>query len=533
VNCDIAALKRLLESSDDSDASFVEVAVHVEGCLDCQRKLTELGGDDVHWSNAAKWLSSGSVVSDQVSTFAIDELYFLEPPRSPELLGCIGRYDVESVLGRGGMGIVFRAHDSDLQRTVAVKVLAPHWAASPVARKRFAREAQAAASVAHENVIPIYNVEASAKLPYLVMLYVPGMTLQQWVQRGGRVDVGTILRVAGQMAEGLAAAHRRGLIHRDIKPANVLVGENVERVWITDFGLARAADSITLTQTGVIAGTPHYMSPEQSRGEPIDQRSDLFSFGCVLHFMCTGRPPFEADNTLAVLHRIANERSRSVAESRSDLPPSLVQLIHQLLHPIVDRRTKDCDEVLQRLADAQLEYRNGKCQKTIPPSVRPSIQVAGIGAVILTLIFVGVAWTRGQAWRTNATALQQTFVGPFDTTTRQPLEVEPELSAVAKQITDSIDDVSMSSEMDIISKQIENSSGADDLQMVSLFDDHDHDLSERAHQLREDLASLQPFPSTSFDLIADPFSDWSKQINEFQMSVRKLEASDPFDISPF
>ncbi|TWU16217.1 serine/threonine-protein kinase [Allorhodopirellula heiligendammensis] len=363
MNCNPEILATLVRQSREPGEEINSVAEHLEQCDSCRRELARLGGEAAMWIEAQTCLSHSDPETDDREDSlwpqSTIDLSFLEPATHPEMLGRIGRYEVESLLGHGGMGVVFRAYDSDLQRAVAVKVLAPHWAMSPTARQRFAREAEAAASVAHENVIPIYNVDANAKLPYLVMRYVPGMTLQRWVRTHGPLSVGTILRVAGQLAEGLAAAHRRGLVHRDIKPGNVLVGENIERIWITDFGLARAADSVTLTQTGVIAGTPHYMSPEQARGQPIDHRSDLFSLGCVLYFLCAGRPPFDADNTLAVLHKIVTEDPLSLAQLRDDLPPHFVRLVHSLLQRSIDHRPQDCPAVIHEIANSQTEQQRG------------------------------------------------------------------------------------------------------------------------------------------------------------------------------
>lgn len=397
MNCDESLLWTLVKQSEEPGTESDSIAHHLESCEKCREAISGFGGEDSWWDDARVWLSDDDSTDQDVEyepPLPPIDLSFLEAPTHPEMLGRIGRYDVEGLLGRGGMGVVLRAYDSDLQRSVAVKVLAPEWAASETARRRFAREAQAAASVAHDNVIPIYNVESDAKLPYLVMRYVPGMTLQRWVAHHGPPDAATILRVAGQMAEGLAAAHRRGLVHRDIKPGNVLVGENIERVWITDFGLARAADSMTLTRTGVIAGTPHYMSPEQARGEAIDHRSDLFSLGCVLYYLCAGRPPFDAENTLAVLHQIVSKRADSLTEFRDDLPPSLVRLVHQLLHRQVDRRPQDCVAVVDAIADAQSELLQGRTARRPSALANRPMWLAGAGLVLVTLLaVVGVgAW---------------------------------------------------------------------------------------------------------------------------------------------
>ncbi|MEO1525982.1 MAG: serine/threonine-protein kinase, partial [Planctomycetota bacterium] len=183
-------------------------------------------------------------------------LGFLDPPSHPELLGRFGRYEIEQVLGRGGMGVVFRAFDPQLHRVVAIKVLAPHLAHNGAARQRFSREARAAAAVVHPHVVPIHNVDSDDKLPHLVMQYVPGESLQTRVERTGPLDVETALRIAQQIADGLAAAHSQGLVHRDVKPANILLEEQTDRVMLTDFGLARAVDDASLTNTGLVTGTP-------------------------------------------------------------------------------------------------------------------------------------------------------------------------------------------------------------------------------------------------------------------------------------
>src|SRR5213078_302238 len=192
--------------------------------------------------------------------------------------------------------------------------------------KRFIREARAAAAVKNEHVVGIYEVQEDAQPPYLVMECIDGISLQDKLDKQGTLGVTEILRIGLQTAEGLAAAHKQGLVHRDIKPANILLENGVERVKITDFGLARAVDDASVTQSGVIAGTPMYMSPEQAGGEHLDHRSDLFSLGTVLYAMCTGRPPFRATGTMAVLKRICEETPRSIAEINPEIPAWLCDI---------------------------------------------------------------------------------------------------------------------------------------------------------------------------------------------------------------
>ncbi len=258
-----------------------------------------------------------------------DALDFLEPTTKPGSLGRLSHYEVLEILGRGGFGTVVKAFDEKLHRMVAIKIMARGLAATSPARKRFLREARAAAAIRHENVVNIYAVDEQP-IPYLVMEYIAGQTLQDKLDRVGPIEIPEVLRIGLQIADGLAAAHRQGLIHRDIKPANILLEDVVERVKITDFGLARTVDDASLTQSGTIAGTPLYMAPEQALGATIDQRADLFSLGSVLYVMCTGRPPFRASSTLAVLRRVAEDAARPVHEVIPEVPAGLCAIIDRL-----------------------------------------------------------------------------------------------------------------------------------------------------------------------------------------------------------
>lgn len=255
--------------------------------------------------------STTNHVDDDQPHMSLD---FLEPCNVPGRLGRLGGYEILEVIGRGGMGVVLRAMDSKLNRVVAIKVLAPELASNPQARKRFLREAQAAAAVSHDHVVTIHAVDDNEKTPLLVMECIVGQSLQQKIDKVGALGLKEILRIGMQIASGLAAAHKQGLVHRDIKPANILLENGIERVKITDFGLARATDDVGITQSGQIAGTPQYMSPEQAMGHTVDQRSDLFSLGSVLYTLCTGRPAFRADSTVAVLRRVCDDVPRPIHE---------------------------------------------------------------------------------------------------------------------------------------------------------------------------------------------------------------------------
>jgi WD40 repeat protein/tRNA A-37 threonylcarbamoyl transferase component Bud32 len=274
----------------------------------------------------------------------IEALDFLSPSQKPGSLGRLDHYEVQEVVGRGGMGVVLKAFDEKLHRVVAIKALAPALASNGTARKRFVREAQAAAAVSHDHVVAIHAVEDAGQVPYLVMNYVAGISLEDRIKQGGPLELKEILRIGLQAACGLAAAHAQGLVHRDVKPANILLENGVQRVKITDFGLARAVDDASLTQSGVIAGTPMYMSPEQARGDAVDHRTDLFSLGSVLYTLATGRPPFRASGTMAVLKRVCEETPRPIRDINADIPDWLVAIIGKL-------HAKDAAERFQSAAE--------------------------------------------------------------------------------------------------------------------------------------------------------------------------------------
>jgi len=347
-------------SLDDrlSDAQEEALNQHLSHCEQCQRELERLAGRQQDWSRIGSALRfDASRASSGVSSAARDAhedatedtadfaVEFLQPSSTPKALGRLGDVDIVEIIGRGGMGLVLKGYQPELQRLVAVKVLAPHLAVSGAARKRFAREAQAAAAILHPNVMPILSVHSTGKLPYLVMPYLAGESLEQRLRRTGPLELADLLRIGVQAAHGLASAHAQGLIHRDVKPANILLEKGIERAMLTDFGLARAIDDASITRTGLIAGTPQYMSPEQARGELLDARSDLFSLGGVLYAMATGRPPFRAESTYGILRRIVEDQPRAVREVNPQIPEWLAAIIGKLLAKSPAERFASADEV--------------------------------------------------------------------------------------------------------------------------------------------------------------------------------------------
>jgi serine/threonine-protein kinase len=201
----------------------------------------------------------------------------------------------------------------------------------------------------HDHVIPIHSIDTSSRGPFLVMPYINGRSLQERLDAEGTLELAEVLRIGLQTARGLAAAHAQGLVHRDIKPANILLENGVQRVRITDFGLARAIDDASQTQSGFIAGTPQYMAPEQARGEPVDTRADLFSLGSVMYAMCAGHSPFRAETTLAVLRRICEDRPRDLRQINPAVPAWLVRIIERLLAKDPADRFQSATEVADLL----------------------------------------------------------------------------------------------------------------------------------------------------------------------------------------
>ncbi len=354
------------------DEASTDLAAHLEECEACQQTLERLAAGKETWegtakqlaeadSNADKLESSGhlrDVLNDLKQGIEIDSraanitpesLTFLSESDEKDSIGKLGNYEVLEIVGAGGMGIVMRAWDPSLRRIVAIKVLASHLANSAAARRRFVREAQAAAAVSHDHVVAIHAVEADYEPPYLVMQYIEGKTLQQRLDGVGPLHVREVLRIGQQTALGLAAAHQQGIVHRDIKPANILLENGVERVRITDFGLARAIDDASMTQSGVVAGTPLFMAPEQAQGIQLDHRADLFSLGSVLYVMCTGRPPFRSSTMIGVIRRVCDDSPRPIREINPDIPDWLCVIIDRLLAKDPKDRYASAEQVAELL----------------------------------------------------------------------------------------------------------------------------------------------------------------------------------------
>ncbi len=372
------SVEQLADCLDPVAEASTVVTTHLEKCDTCRQTLSFLAGGPQWWEAAESFLSTESAKSTESSASELrvtqrvcaltgyqasghtDQLtdqeshqlkQMLAPPSHPELMGRINRYELEQLVGRGGMGLVFRAYDTELNRTVAVKILALHLIAIGSARERFIREARAVASLSHPHIVPMYDVVTDGEVPALVMQFIAGETLQHRISRLGAMPVEDVLQIGIQLADALSLAHSHGLVHRDIKPGNVLLEADGSRALLSDFGLVRALDDATLTHSGLLAGTPDYMSPEQARGHSVDARSDLFSLGSVLYTMLVGHPPFRAPEPMAILNRICHERHRPACAAEPRVPVEVSQLIDRLLTKDAKHRIVSAELVRDRLRE--------------------------------------------------------------------------------------------------------------------------------------------------------------------------------------
>ncbi|MCB5166734.1 serine/threonine protein kinase [Streptomyces bambusae] len=260
----------------------------------------------------------------------------------------IAGYRVEAELGRGGMAVVYRAHDVRLGRTVALKVLAPEWARNDSFRARFTQESQAAAAIDHPHIVPVFEADEVEGLLFIAMRYVPGQDLRALLDRTGPLPLAAAIRIATQVASALDAAHDHDLVHRDVKPANILVAagtdeDHPEHVYLADFGLTKKSLSLSgITTVGDIVGTVNYMAPEQIDGLALDGRCDQYSLGCVVHELLTGAPPFQRDNDFLVLMAHKTDLPPLVSAVRPDLPGGVDEVVGRALAKVPGDRFASC-----------------------------------------------------------------------------------------------------------------------------------------------------------------------------------------------
>lgn len=363
-DCPVEQVELLAQGPADQPVPE-ELCRHLEQCADCRARLEGAAAPEIDWARVRRALKEQPAPEEGDEGrggLSFSLLRLLGPSDDPSVVGKIGPFEVTEVIGSGGMGMVLKARDPALDRHVAIKILAPHLASSATARRRFAREARAAAAVIHDHVIAIYQVSEHHELPYLVMPFLPDPSLQQRLDRDGKLDLESALSIGLQVAGGLEAAHAQGLIHRDVKPANVLLAKGTERAIITDFGLARAADDASLTSSGVLAGTPHYMSPEQARGEPVDFRSDLFSLGSLLFAMLAGRPPVNRELGSETIRVIGTEPMPRLRTVVADAPEWVERLVSWLHEPRAEERPESARQVAETLEQCLKHVRNPQAE---------------------------------------------------------------------------------------------------------------------------------------------------------------------------
>ncbi len=418
-HCDKSLLSRYL---DAMLAAHEQLALesHLSECAECRESIESIAADREFWTAATEALDPPQAISlkrpiaelslaalasltSESDTLASDLLSgdtptettlsqtqmlqrWLDPSNREDSLGRIGKYEVFGVVGQGGMGLVLKALDTELQRLVALKTLAHHVTARADARLRLAREARAAAGLRHPNVVAIFAMETWRDVPLIVMPLVEGGTLQQYASKQ-RLTTEEVLTTALQIAAALAALHAAGIVHRDLKPSNILLQDGLGHVLLSDFGLARFDGDLAITHSDALAGTPFFMSPEQALGKAIDVRSDLFSFGSVLYWMCTGQYPFRGNSNYETLSKLVHSQAASSELARLQVPDYLQRLIQGLHAKEPSERWSSAEQVVDLLRASLAHYRS-------PVETLPSALATPPSATRLTSRFylrVGVA----------------------------------------------------------------------------------------------------------------------------------------------
>lgn len=378
-------------------------------------KAEVLSGDrfDTQSTEAGDDIDGPTSRSTSIEDELTELLARIKPAETSEELGRFGEFRLLKVLGFGGMGIVFLAEDLRLNRSVALKLGRTQVHGRKELEERFLREARASAKIRHDNVVNIYMAGERDEIPFLVHEFLEGETLEARLARQGRLPVLKSLEIARQIAIGLAAAHSRGLVHRDIKPANVFLARDPEdltlpmKVKLLDFGLARpVSDDVPLTKSGVIIGTPAFMSPEQASGESFDHRTDLFSLGCVLYLMLTGERPFHGKNLMKVLSSLATHTPPAVDMLRPDVPADVSTLVRNLLAKSPDDRPENANEVATQLA--RLKQSQASLASESRPATENAVSIvstnrsaavllgasAVVGLIVIGLMVSGRDWMR-------------------------------------------------------------------------------------------------------------------------------------------
>lgn len=398
---------------DVSDKRLGEISDHLESCEACLRVADHISSSrqdclftpgpfpvDEHDQTIQYVIRQGQAIFGQnlepltdtlergldktqpipmTSDYVPDDLKaILNPSKLPDEIGRLGNCRILGFIGRGGMGAVFRGEDLSLDRPVAVKVLFSGRPVDASMKRRFIREAKAMAAIDHENVVSIFSVDETADPPFLTMPLLSGEVLAQGLAAGRTFADEEVARIGKELASALEAAHHRGVIHRDVKPGNIWL-EPSGRVKLLDFGLAHA-DDLELTSTGQVLGTPRYMSPEQTLGKPAQERSDLFSLGCVLYQLVTGKPPFGGDSLAAVFRSIGDGNYERLDASKPEIDADLAGVVNRLLEVEPHNRYSSATELKEKLTETELRLtQSGQPANRTIPSAAPSSELSPQG----------------------------------------------------------------------------------------------------------------------------------------------------------
>ena len=403
-------LIQLINSAAALDEQRV-IEEHLESCARCRARLDETAGAiEVYTKEKDASGNSDALMKVMVDLRAIrpppttivspwTEFSFLSYPTSPEGLGRLGKYEVLRVVGKGGMGIVFAAFDPILNREVAIKVPAPALVSTAEAHARFMREARALASVKQDNIVTVFDVDEHEGTPYLVMELVEGQSLAERLEGEGSVPWNEGARIGAEISAALAVAHARGVVHRDIKPANILLEGGSGRTKVTDFGLAKSIFDVSLTEAGILAGTPEFMSPEQANDQDATTLSDLFSLGVVLHTIVVGESPFRGTTPLTTLRNLCNDEPKSLCDIDSAVPLWFSNIVAQLLSKRPVDRPQSATELIEVFSrnqsivgDPAVRTSSPGQARTLPQSHHRTTLAVVAGLLIVGLLFAFYEW---------------------------------------------------------------------------------------------------------------------------------------------
>jgi len=330
------------------------------------------------------------------------------------------RYRVKSLLGIGGMGAVYLVHDKDLDRDVALKLIRSDIAEDPDTLERFKREIQLSSRVTHPNVLRVFDLGESDGIKFLTMQFVDGRDLSTILKKQGKLPNERLLKIFRQVAEGLKAAHDQGVIHRDLKPQNIMIDSH-DHVYVTDFGLAKHAEQSGMTQTGAVIGTPFYMSPEQVKGEPVDQRSDIYALGVILYQMAAGVVPFSGGTPFEIMMKRVQRPAQPVVELNAELPRYVQKVIERCMAVDATLRYQNVAEILEDL-DAESVRSSPRYNALLRRWVKPAI-AASVVAILLAAGGIWIARTAGRSASTSkgTPKIVSVLIADFENKTGEPV----------------------------------------------------------------------------------------------------------------